>query len=65
MFLIFRMKNNLKEYLIDLDKNEKMKFKSIVEAKQYLAEHMKLTDYDIFIQNINFEEIGCDNNDDR
>lgn len=63
MFQIVRMKNNLKEFL--MDKNKRLEFNSIVEAKQYLAEYLKLTDYDIFIQNIDFEEIGDINNVDK
>lgn len=63
MFQIIRMKNNLKEFLVD--KNKRLEFNSIVEAKQYLAEYLKLTDYDIFIQNIDFEEIGDINNVDK
>lgn len=62
MFLVFRMNNGLKEYLMNPNNKCKKKFKSIVKAKQYLAEHLKLTDMDIFVQNINFEEIGENNN---
>ena len=63
MFLIFRINNGLKEYLTN--ENKKLKFNSIVKAKQYLAEYLKLTDYDMNIQSINFEEIGDDRNVDK
>ena len=62
MFLVFRMNNKVKEYLMNQTNNCKKKFKSIVKAKYYLAEHLKLTDMDIFLQNINFEEIGDNEN---
>ena len=55
------IKKDTKEYLYFLNDDRKpILFNSVVEAKQFIAEYLKLTDFDMKVKGIIIEEVSED-----
>lgn len=56
------IKKDTKEYLYFLndDNRKPILFNSVVEAKQFIAEYLKLTDFDMKVKGIIIEEVSED-----